>query len=270
MGQWELFEGAENRPSICIEGVPDGSRIVVVSDAQVPMEDRKLLRTIFEDFVPWFKPKGEYHLFLNGDILDAFSLSKYLARVNPRFTLGDEVDMVRDYLRSWGKKFTHKHFVFGNHEDRWHREIYAGNRQFARFTTPLHEALELERNGWDWVPYLRHYDFEGFIVTHGDIYPTHVAARMMQVYQASGTSGHVNRPQSYTGADAARGEPATWMTTGMTCRTDIGDIIADWRKIQPWAQGFLVGEVVNGTLYVENVIVHHGRFRAAGKIFTVE
>lgn len=273
MSRWNLFEGAEERPSITIEGVPDGTRIVVVSDAQVPFEDRKLLRTIFEDFVPWYKPSGrraQYHLFLNGDILDAFTLSRYLARVNPRFTLGDEVEMVSDYLEAWGRTFTHRHFVMGNHEDRWDREIYAGNRQFARFTKSLAEVLDLEARGWDWVPYLRHYDFEGFIITHGDIFPKHVAAGMMQNYQASGVSGHVNRPQSFTWADAAAGNAATWHTTGMTCRTDIGDIVADWRRIQPWAQGFLIGEVVDGILYVENVIVHHGRFLAGGRIWKVK
>lgn len=274
--RWELFEGAELKGSIDIKGVPDGTRIVVVSDAQVPLEDRRFLKTIFDDFVPWYAPekergkaKPEYHLFLNGDILDAFTLSKYLARVNVRFTLGDEIEMVRDYLDDWGQSFTHKHFVFGNHEDRFDREMYAGNRQFARFTRPLQEVLELEKKGWDYVPYLRHYNFEGFIVTHGDIFPKHVAAQMMANYQASGTSGHVNRPQSFTWADAAAGEAATWHTTGMTCRLDIGDIIADWRRIQPWAQGFLIGEVQGGVLYVENVIAHHGRFRAAGKIFTI-
>lgn len=274
--RWALFEGAEERGSITLSGLPDGTRIVVVSDAQVPFEDQKLLRTIFADFVPDFEPEKqrgkrapEYHLFLNGDILDAFTLSRYLARVNPRFTLGDEINMVRAYLESWGPSFTHRHFLYGNHEDRWGRELYAGNRQFARFTQPLDEALALRDLGYDWVPYLRHYDVEGFIITHGDVYPKHVAAQMMANYQASGTSGHVNRPQSFTWADAARGEAATWHTTGMTCRLDIGDVIADWRRIQPWAQGFLVGEVLGGVLYVENVIVHHSHFRAAGKIWEV-
>lgn len=274
--KWELFEGATERGNITIEGVPDGTRIVVVSDAQVPLEDRALLRTIFDDFVPSFKPvkqRGkpapEYHLFLNGDILDAFTLSRYLARVNVRFTLGDEVEMVRHYLAEWGREFSHRHFVMGNHEDRWDREIYAGNRQFARFTKPLHEVLGLDDKEWDWVPYLRHYDFEGFIITHGDVYPRHVAAKMLENYKASGTSGHVNRPQDFTWTDAAKGEAATWYTTGMTCREDIGDIISDWRRIQPWAQGFLIGEVQGGVLYVQNIRVHHGHFYAGGQIWEI-
>lgn len=269
-----LFEGHNNKPSIKIRDVPSGSRFVIVSDQQVPLEDKSLLWTIFNDFVPDFKPYGvtmgvEYHLFLNGDIIDNFSLSSFLQRVFPKFTLGDEVDMVRAYLKSWKKHFTHKHFIFGNHEARWEREIYVNNPKMARFTPGLEEVLELDKLGYDWVPYLKHYDFEGFIITHGDTAIKHAAAKMMLNYQASGVSGHANRPQSYTWADAASGEPATWYVEGMTCRKDIGEVIKAWAKIQPWQQGFMIGEVKDGVGYVQLIRVHHGHFYANGKIYKV-
>lgn len=261
-----LFEGHNDKPSVNITNVPDGTRIVVVSDMQVPLHDQALLDTIFKKFVPAYKPKtGDYHLFLNGDVMDNFTLSLFLTRVLPKFSLGDEVEMTKDLLKSWSKHFTHRHYVFGNHEDRWEREMYARHPQMAKFSKSLHEALDLDGLGYDWVPYLKHYDFEGFIVTHGDTTVKHAATRMLETYHSSGTSGHVNRPQSFTYADAARGEPITWYCTGMTCRTDIGDVIKDWRKIQPWMQGFLIGEVHKGVLHVELVRVHHGGFWAAGR-----
>ncbi|KKL08790.1 hypothetical protein LCGC14_2572350, partial [marine sediment metagenome] len=34
----ELFEGHNNKPSIKIRDVPSGSRFVIVSDQQVPLE----------------------------------------------------------------------------------------------------------------------------------------------------------------------------------------------------------------------------------------
>jgi len=275
-GIWELFEGNEEKQSIKIRGVPNGTRIIVVGDAQIPLEDRRLLATIFEDLVPAYapvkergKPAPEYHLFLIGDMVDNFTLSTFLSRVNPKFTLGDELNMLKNYLEQWAPLFTHKHFAFGNHEDRYEREIYAGNRQFARFTRPLHEVLNLEDLGYDWVPYLRHYDFEGFILTHGDSAAKHAAMTMLNNYMSSGASGHVNRPQLFTWSDAAGGDPATWYTLGMTCRLDIGDIVKDWRRIQPWMQGIGIGEVVDGVLYFEHVNVHHNAFRAAGKIYRI-
>ena len=269
--KWELFRGATSRKSIKISGVPDGTRIVVVSDAQVPMEDGALLRTIFRDFVPAYRPKtgGEYHLFLNGDTLDNFSLSRFVARVTPRFDVGDEIDMTKAYLKEWGKTFTHKHFVFGNHEERWDKWLWENAPQVARLVPDLATMLDLKTLGYDWVPYLKHYDFEGFIITHGDRTGVNPARDMLMNYHTSGTSGHVNRPQSYTYAAAAGADPITWYCTGMTCREDIGDIIKDWAKIQPWQQGFLIGEVREGVLYPELIRVHHGRFSAGGKLYEV-
>ena len=270
--EWELFRGTEAKKSIRISGVPDGTRIIVVSDAQVPLEDTALLRTIFRRFAPDYRPKhgGEYHLFLNGDILDAFSLSRFVARVQPRFDVGDEIDLTKAYLKEWGKLFTHKHFVFGNHEARWDKWLWEQAPQIARLVPPLAEMLELDKLGYDYVPYLKHFNFQGFIITHGDRTSVNVAKDMLMTYHTSGTSGHVNRPQSFSYANAAGADAITWYCTGHTCRPDIGDVIKDWARVQAWQQGFLIGEVRDGVLYPELVRVHHGRFTAGGKIYAVE
>lgn len=266
----KLFSGLTTKKSIKIKGVPDGTRIVVVSDMQVPMEDKALLRTIFEDFVPEWKPEGaDYHLFLNGDVMDNFSLSGWLPRVKRKFDLDKEIALTKKYIEEWGREFTHKHFVMGNHEDRWDRVIFANNTEMEQYTLRLPDVLKLDELGYDWVPYLKHYDFLGFIITHGDTTVKNAAQRMLETYGAPGTSGHVNRPQSFTWSAAARGEPITWYCTGMTCVRNIGDVIADWRKIQPWQQGFLIGEVLDGVLHVQLVRVIKGAFWAGGKVYKV-
>jgi hypothetical protein len=270
--QWENFSGVDAHDSIKIDNVPDGSRIVVVSDMQVPMEDRRLLKTLFEDFVPEYKPQSEgseYHLFLNGDVLDNMSLSRFISQVQRDFHVGDEIDMTKEYLASWRKQFTHGHYVFGNHEARWNKYAWENAPEVAAYLPALSKMLNLEALGYDWVPYLKHYDFEGFMITHGDRTSVNAAKDMLMTYHAPGTSGHVNRPMSYSYTNASGDDPITWYCTGMTCRTDIGDIIKDWGRIQPWQQGFLVGEVWDGVLYPELVRVHHGHFSAGGGVYRV-
>ena len=267
----ERFEGAEHFGNIDIPNVPDGTRILVISDQQIPFEDKELLDTVFNTFVPWYKPKNkdaEYHLFILGDLVDQFNLSSWMARVYPKFDLGMEMKWAREYLKAWAKRFTHKHFAMGNHEDRWGRYLYNNAPKLAHLMHTIEEELNLEELGYDWVPYGRHYDFVGFRMTHGNYAPKHAAARMLETEGTSGASGHVNRPQSYTYKFDK--EAITWYTIGMTCRVDIGDVIKDWRKIQPWQQGFLIGEVRDGVLYVEQIRVHHGAFLASGKIWKVE
>ncbi len=266
------FSGLNENYGIKISGLPDGTRIVVASDMQVPFEDPELLDAIFTQFVPWYKPKdssAEYHLFLNGDVADLFHLSRWPAHVEPKFTLTQEVEWTAAYLADWRKHFTHAHYVMGNHEERWHKFLMSQNPKMGNFTVPFDEALKLKELDYDWVPYLKHYDVQGFVITHGDTTVKNAAQRMLETYASSGTSGHVNRPQSYTWSDAASGEPITWYCTGMTCLYEIDDAIAIWRKIQPWQQAFLIGEVQGGVLHVQLVRVVKGGFWAAGKFFTV-
>ena len=263
----DLFTGQEEQGSIDLT-LKDGDRFVVVGDSQIPFHDETLLESIFNDFVPSWRPvRAKYHLFLAGDIIDNFSLSKFPPRVTPNFNLSKEIEITHAYLTKWRDSFDARHFIFGNHEDRWDRESYNG--KFAQFIPPLHEVLDLKTLGYDYVPYLRHFTVNGFVLTHGDTVTVNTARSMLDTYCASGVSGHVNRPHDYTKADARDGVPNTWTVVGMTCRMDIGDYIKDWRRIQPWMQGFGIGEIHNGKVYFENIRVHHGAYRAAGNIYRI-
>lgn len=264
-----MFKGQEEKKSVDL-WLPDGARFIVVSDCQVPFEDTNLLRNIFGVFAPWYKRgASRFDLFLTGDVMDNYSLSRFPPRVTPLFTLEQEVEATKAYLTSWRKKFDNVYYAFGNHEDRWDREIYNNAPSLAFATSSLAEVLTLDALGIQYVPYLRHFNANGFVFTHGDIVRENTAAAMLANYSSSGTSGHVNRPHSFTKADARDGEPNTWYCTGMTCRMDIGDYIKDWRRIQPWQQGFGIGEVHNGRVHFQLVRVHGGSYYAAGKMFNV-
>jgi len=265
----DLFDGVETKQDIIVRGVPDGTRLVVTSDQQVPFQDDALLDTIYGKFVKDFKPKtGEYHHAIAGDGLDLFGLSSFPMMVAPTgYRVGMEIGLMSDRLKKWGAKFDKNYYVFGNHEYRWSRAMFEG--RLAAYTETLGDALKLEELGYDWVPYGRHVDFEGFIITHGNSTAKHAASVELATYNRSGCSGHTNRPQSHTSASAADGEPITWHSLGMTCRTDMGAVIKSWSKTMPWQQGFGIGEVKDGILHFETVRVHHSSFWAAGKHYKV-
>jgi hypothetical protein len=266
----KLFRDYEDEPSIIIDKVPDGSKIVVVSDQQVPFEDKRLLRTIFDDFVPEYtKGAKESHLFINGDGGDNYSLSRFLQRPDTNFTFDDEVNILKGYLGSWGSRFTHRHFGMGNHEVRYAKYIAENAPKVAGVVPRYHELLTLDKLGYDWVPYKRYYNIMGFIIAHGSRTIDNDAKAMLQAYHKSGTSGHTNRPKSWTYANAAGDDPITWYTTGMTCDPSIGNVIDDFKDAVGWQQGFLCGEIRGGSIYVENVRVHHGRFLAGGEIYDI-
>jgi len=268
----ELFDGVESKGDIIVRGVPDGSRIIVTSDQQIPFQDDALLDVIYGQFAKDFRPRTPgalYYHAIAGDCLDLFGLSSFPAQVVPKsYRVGVEVAMLRERLAKWKKRFDHNYFIFGNHEYRWARTMFEG--KLAAYTTPLEEALGLKELGYDWTPYGRHLDFEGFIITHGNSTAKHAASVELNTYTSSGASGHTNRPQSYTSASAAGGDPITWHSLGMTCRTDMGAVIKSWSRTNPWQQGFGIGEVQGGVLHFQPVRVHHGAFYAAGRIYKVE
>ena len=267
----DLFDGAEGKGDIFVRGVPDGSRIIITSDQQIPFQDDALLDVIYGQFSRDFRPRtpsAQYYHAIAGDCLDLFGLSKFPAHVTPRgYRVGVEVEMLKERLARWSKRFDHNYYIFGNHEFRWEKEMYEG--RLSQYTRRLHEVLELEALGYDWVPYGRHVDFEGFIITHGNSTALHAAKVELTNYQSSGVSGHTNRPQDYTTASASNGEPSTWYSLGMTCRNDIGSVIKVWSQTQRWQQCFGIGQVQNGVLYFNSVRVHHGGFWANGKFYPV-
>jgi hypothetical protein len=267
----KLFNKYNARPSIKIKKVPNGTRMVVLSDLQIPYQDDALLKVIEEQFIPWFKPKGaaDYDLFINGDLVDLYSISRFSKNPTANFNLADEISSTSSHLRRLGKRFTGKHYVFGNHEERFEKYVWEQAPDVAEFVPPLEEVLHLDQLGYDWVPYGKHYDYLGFIITHGNTSVQYSAAKELGIYHRSGTSGHTNRPQAVMTASAAGEDPITWYSTGMLCRTDIGDMIPAFRRTMPWQQCFGIGEVVDGVLHYELVRVHHGSFRAAGKVFSV-
>lgn len=264
-----LFKKKKIKDSIKLK-LKEGTRFVVLSDLQVPFEDSELLNNIIEDFVPDFRRGAtDFHLFLAGDVIDNYSLSRFPNRVTPLFTLEQEVERTIYWLEKLSKEFSSSHFAFGNHEDRFERELYMNNPQFVFATRTLEELLRLKEFGFDYVDYLKHYDVNGFIITHGDITTKYSASVMLNNYQASGCSGHTNRPQSHTHSSAASGEPDTWHNLGMLCIKNMGDFIPDWRKIMPWQQGFGIGEVVDGKVHFQNIRVHHGVYWACGKAYYI-
>lgn len=267
----DLFDGVETKGDIVVRGVPNGSRMIITSDQQVPFQDDALLDTIYGAFAKDFKPKtpgAEYHHAIAGDGLDLFGLSSFPMMVSPNgYRVGMEIGEMRTRLARWGKKFDRNYYVFGNHEYRWARAMFEG--RLAAYTTPLDEALGLVDLGYEWVPYGRHVDFEGFIITHGNSTAKHAASVELATYNRPGTSGHTNRPQTFTSASAADGEPITWFSLGMTCRTDMGAVIKSWSRTQSWQQGFGYGEVQDNVLHFQTARVHHDSFMAAGRVYKV-
>ncbi len=263
-----LFRYYKSRESITIDSAKEGDRVLVLSDTQFPFSDVKLLETI-DRFIEDWKPTD---IFYNGDILDCYAISQFDQRPERLFNLQDEFELAKDWTAGHRRLTKCRQFWSdGNHEERLNRIIWNKAQGFSFMVADIAEALELEKWTKGFVPYGKHFDYLGFIITHGTIVRKnagYTARAMMEKYRSSGVSGHTHRAGSHSMTDH-RERSHTWFEQGCLCRTDL-----DYLKAHPdWQHAFVLGTVHQGALHPQLVrVVETGRgrgFVAAGSYYKI-
>jgi len=275
----ELFRGYESTPSIVIDKLPDGTKICVLSDGQIPFEERWLIggtvgkRGAVEKYIEKKQPDI---IIYNGDMMDCYTISTFMKSPNRMWTLEQEANLTKRMLDEHKKCAPNARFIFidGNHEERIWRTLVGiaqsdprarellGVLNIASLTSK--HILGLEERGIEWVPYGGYVDLLGFIVTHGNVvsqFSGYTARRMSDRYRSSGCSGHTHRLGTYyyTG----NGVTHCWMESGCLCRMD-----PEYMQNPNWQQGFIIGEVMNNRFHPQLINAFDERFYAAGKWFT--
>lgn len=263
-----LFRYYKERTSMSVNGLPDGTRVLVTGDHQLPFIDED-----FEDakqrFIADWKPNV---IVLNGDVIDAYEISDWDKRPSRLFNLEDEFRMAKDLIAAYRRlSGGNVYWIDGNHEERLQRIIWKRAQEFSFMVADLPEALELEKTTKGFVPYGQHIDIHGFVITHGTIVRSHsayTAKAMIDKYRSSGASGHTHRMGDHSITDH-RGVSHTWYEIGCSCRKDL-----EYMKAHPnWQQGFLIGEIQGGALHPQLVRVIEAKgargFIAGGNFYRI-
>lgn len=266
----KLFRYYKSKQNIVVDDRPDGTRVVSLSDLQLPFVDEPLLEAVYT-FIEDYKP---HDVILNGDIIDAYEISDFDKRPERLFNLGTELEMARDLLvkiRRYAAKDARIWWVDGNHEERMQRAIWRRAADFSFLVKDLPQAIGLDQLAAGYVPYGKHIEYLGFVFTHGNFvsaYSAYTAKRHMERYRSSGANGHTHRLGSYSVTDM-HGRSHTWYEQGALCRKDLDYV----RGVANWQQGFLVGTVAGGALHPQLVHVVEtdaGRgFYAGGKYYQI-
>lgn len=274
----ELFRGYESVEPIRIPKLPDGTRVTILSDMQIPFEDRWLVGGTVgkigavERFLQFYQPD---FLIYNGDIMDCYTISSFSQSPNRKWTLKQEADMTKRMLK------LHKEiapsarlfFIDGNHEERIWRMLVKVAQSDPRARELLEvlnitsltskHLLDLPSMDIEWLPYGSYIDLLGFVITHGNEvsqFSSYTARKMSDRYRSSGCSGHTHR----LGAYYYTGKMTThcWLESGALCRLD-----AEYLQNANWQQGFVAGEVRNNKLHPNLITAFDGRIYAMGQWF---
>lgn len=242
---------------------------VVLPDVHRPFHDEVLWGKILQ-MIAVEQPEG---LVLSGDYLDLYTLgawNKGSVKKLKDFTLGYEYDDGRqgiDELEEVLPPDCEKHYLFGNHEDRFFRfvEDYDNAKLGGALRHP-DEALRLSERGWkvyenwrdDYVQLGDHLQ-----VMHGQYTNVHAAKKHLDSFKTSVLFGHTHRWQSYFD-----GRHAAVNMGFLGDKESDGFTYVNRATREMWVNGFMVVYVRDdGHYHLEEVHCYDGGFMACGRLY---
>lgn len=222
---------------------------VILSDLQIPWQDKEVIDGLVKPFIKDLKPDG---IVLNGDIVDCYSISDFDKNpLNVDWHLQNEIDQAGE-LMEWLKFIPIRYWLGGNHEDRLRRLAWRTKGLGQLEAMKFNKLFEVAKYGFLWREYGQVITLGNLTVTHGEFVRRHSGASGMATLDRLGTSvlvGHTHRLGSFYRTDT-RGVHGAW-ENGCLCRLD-----PEYEHFPNWQQGFSVVKVHNkGMFSVQQVPV---------------
>ncbi len=114
-----------------LESMVKSEKNLVFSDLHFPYQDDKAINIMFK-YAKEYQPDN---IFMNGDIVDFYNLSKFDKDPNRKKTIADEIEMVRKFFDKTRSTFpkSNIYFIHGNHENRLQRYLWE-NPELAKLS----------------------------------------------------------------------------------------------------------------------------------------
>ena len=266
LAEADLFETPRKFTLEKVTSAPDGARVIIVNDTQIPFQDDATLEAV-EKFWDDFAPTYEVYA---GDIADFYSISAFDQNPSRRFNLQNELDVTRGWMnrRATANPGAKRYFIEGNHEDRLRRYLWRKTPALDSLRgLDTETLLGLKDVGATVLPYMSVLDFLGFRIEHGwkassgtTPYPINVSRFMAAKTGSSGLCGHTHRYSVYAWTDS-RGSHS-YIENGCLCRMDL-----EYAPFPNWQQAFTYGIVHQNKVHLVPVQIYPNGFRAEGEFY---
>lgn len=207
---------------------------VVVGDFQYPFENKKAVK-LFNNFLKDFHPDA---LFVNGDLVDFYEISKFDKNPKRKHKLQDEIDAGVKELRYMRDVLPNAYMVFleGNHEERNRKFLWRNPSIASLRSLDLKSLLCLEELKIKYVPYKKPFMHRGLYINHGDIirkYSGVTAKAELDELATSGIIGHTHRLGAYY--KTTIGKEMSFYESGSMCK-----LSQEYAMNPNWQNGFVV------------------------------
>jgi predicted phosphodiesterase len=206
-------------------------------DTHIPYSDSGATQTVLA-FTKFFKP---HVIFILGDFLDFYSLSKFDKDPNRLNDLQDNLDEANQILariRSAAPK-ARIVFIYGNHEKRLKKYLWRTAKELSGLRSlELDKLLDFEKLKIEPIQ-SGITDFHGFVIKHGNIVRAksgHTANAELEKSWKNGLSGHTHR----LGQIYRRNAGGMFVWTECGCLCDLNPEYAEG-QIVDWSSGLAYG-----------------------------
>jgi len=247
----------------------EGEMYFVLPDPHYPFQNEVLMQKVFQ----CIKDNNVAGVCISGDWLDLYTLGTYNADslgLLRDISLDEEYESGLAGIEALEKvlpKDARKMFLWGNHEDRYFREM--NKRDNAKYGNTLqnpNDALKLAEYGWEVKTNWKDDFFTvGDIdITHGTYFNIHCAKKHLDMHGKSIMFGHTHRSQAHV-----TGEGAAY-NIGTLCDLESSAFHYMPRMTrEQWSNGFAIITVIDGKSYIEQIVVRKGKnsFVFRGKVY---
>lgn len=239
-----------------------GERLAFIGDVHCPYQDERAVKMVLK-FLKDYKPT---HLYLIGDIIDFYGLSRFDKSPDRITVLGEEIDETVELLDRIRKTCPRSKIFFqdGNHEarlDTWkckHPEVAA----LKQLTVPA--LLELDKFNIKHTNYAGSWNHADMSINHGNVVRGKSGASAygeLEKRYSSGISGHTHRMAAIH--TTRGGKQYSWYENGCLCETE-----PDYCTNPDWQQGFHVSSVIDGKTFTTPMPIRDHKMIYSGTVYS--
>jgi len=232
-------------------------RIAILNDIHFPFHSIQAL-TAALDFI---KNENPDCILLNGDIIDAFQLSRFVRDPKKRHFAG-ELEMFKSFFQILEKTFPKAKIIFklGNHEERYEHFLWTKAKELEGVDEfKFENIIKARANGIEVVGEKRIIQSNGLNVIHGHEFstgffsPVNVARGLFLRGKTSAMQGHSHVTSEHTEPDMNSKITTTW-SIGCLC-----ELHPQYAPINKWNHGFAIVDSSSDGYHVRNKRIYKGK-----------
>lgn len=232
-----------------------GDKILLLQDIHFPYHDEESLSIALQYGIE----KGCDTLYLNGDIIDCHTLSRWENDPQAR-SFSQELETVRSFLKMITPYFKKVYYKEGNHEERYWRYLSSHAPELVEIEAfNLQSLLWLDQYGVEWIDGRTFAKFNSLNVVHGHEFgqnvfsPVNIARGLYIRAKSHAICGHWHQTSEHNEKDI-NGKIITTWSVGCLC-----DLSPRYRPANQWGHGFAILNRDGKNFHVDNKKIYEGK-----------